>query len=240
MKYNKVECAYILKRAKKLKAIDFLGGKCQSCGCTDFWKIEFHHKKDKKERISKLIESRWSLLENELYKCVLLCSCCHKEHHSKDIPTEGSMRHYKNKEILLDYYGKNSCERCGYAKCIGALEFHHNHSKHDNIHSMIKSKRLKTVSDIPDNVLREIAKCSLLCSNCHLSEHFDFDKFEKYKDAILKKKCYVYECPPKIDKEQVLLLLKRGLKQYEIVKELGVSKCSVSTITKSLRESGRI
>lgn len=56
------------------------------------------------------------------------------------------------------------CIRCGYDKCIKALEFHHlNPSKKDFTISNDHFKLLDAVN--------ESKKCILICSNCHKELH---------------------------------------------------------------------
>lgn len=76
----------ILRRSMKLQAIKMLGGKCCICGydkCIDA--LEFHHK-DPKQKDFKLGAGNtmsWQEYKNEVSKCILVCSNCHKEIHSK-------------------------------------------------------------------------------------------------------------------------------------------------------------
>jgi len=59
-----------------------------------------------------------------------------------------------------------ACERCGYAKNSAALCFHHKDPTK-------KDFGLATVSVTRrSGVAEEIAKCELLCSNCHMEEHY--------------------------------------------------------------------
>jgi transposase-like protein len=70
----------------------------------------------------------------------------------------------KNKKVELVEYKGGKCEKCGYNKCIEALEFHHKDptQKDFNISShSYSSKRMKDEAD----------KCLLLCANCHREEH---------------------------------------------------------------------
>ena len=76
----------ILRRSMKKQAIKILGGKCSVCGydkCIDA--LEFHHKnpKEKDFKIGSGNTMSWKECKNEAEKCVLLCSNCHKEIHSK-------------------------------------------------------------------------------------------------------------------------------------------------------------
>ena len=76
----------ILRRSMKKQAIKILGGKCSVCGydkCIDA--LEFHHKnpKEKDFKIGSGNTMSWKEYKNEAEKCVLLCTNCHKEIHSK-------------------------------------------------------------------------------------------------------------------------------------------------------------
>lgn len=76
----------ILRRSMKKQAIKILGGKCSICGynkCIDA--LEFHHE-DPNEKEFKLGSGNtmsWKEYKDEAMKCLLVCSNCHKEIHSK-------------------------------------------------------------------------------------------------------------------------------------------------------------
>jgi hypothetical protein len=74
------------KRKRKLLAIEYLGGKCNSCGNVFHPAIyEFHHKnpEEKDRDPSKMLCLSWKRLSSELEKCLLLCANCHRlQHHS--------------------------------------------------------------------------------------------------------------------------------------------------------------
>lgn len=94
--YCSIRCKNIVavnKRRKKLKdmSIEYKGGCCNSCGynkCTSA--LEFHHtdpeKKDFALSNGKTIS--WEKMKNELDKCVMLCSNCHREEHEKLLVVE--------------------------------------------------------------------------------------------------------------------------------------------------------
>ena len=69
------------------------------------------------------------------------------------------------KKFLVEYKG-GKCEKCGYHKCIQALEFHHRNPEE-------KKFALSKIS--PSISLTELAaevdKCILLCANCHRELH---------------------------------------------------------------------
>jgi hypothetical protein len=56
------------------------------------------------------------------------------------------------------------CEICGYNKCVGALQFHHKDPKE-------KEFRISGISISWDKIKTELAKCALLCANCHMEIH---------------------------------------------------------------------
>jgi len=71
----------------KLKAVNYLGGKCAVCGydsCIEA--LEFHHinPEEKEFAISGKFNISWEKLKSELDKCQLLCANCHRELHSSD------------------------------------------------------------------------------------------------------------------------------------------------------------
>jgi len=77
----------IRRQILKKKSVEYKGGKCEICGydkCIDA--LEFHHKdpKEKEFTLSKIMSYAWSRIKKELDKCVLVCSNCHREIHSKE------------------------------------------------------------------------------------------------------------------------------------------------------------
>ena len=100
MKYSKLDNNYALRWAKRIRAINILGGKCRECNNDNIFQLEFHHidKNKKNANISDLFtgnrkhSKRWSVVEKEIKKCFLVCRNCHAEcHHvfierQKDIP----------------------------------------------------------------------------------------------------------------------------------------------------------
>jgi len=71
-------------------------------------------------------------------------------------------RRTKVKQKAVNLLG-GKCERCGYDKYIGALEFHHKDPSQKDFQI--------TQSLSWDRVKAEVMKCELLCANCHREEH---------------------------------------------------------------------
>ena len=85
-------------------------------------------------------------------------------------PTKHALRIRKwrkeTKEMLVEQKG-GACSKCGYNKCIAALDFHHpaNEEKLDR-------SLLMNVRSI-DKVIRDAEPLVLLCANCHREEHYE-------------------------------------------------------------------
>lgn len=57
-------------------------GWCKNCGDKRWYVLDFHHLKGKENSIPAIIrQGSIKRLKNEIKKCVLLCSNCHREHH---------------------------------------------------------------------------------------------------------------------------------------------------------------
>lgn len=72
----------------------------------------------------------------------------------------------KKAKIKLVEYKGGKCERCGYDKCIDALEFHH--LKPDEKDFTIGGKSWSF-----EKLKKESDKCILVCSNCHKEIHYE-------------------------------------------------------------------
>ena len=70
----------------------------------------------------------------------------------------------QNKQWAVDYLWWR-CIKCWYNKCLRALNFHHRNPE----------KKQYTIWEILDHhknkLKKELNKCDLLCSNCHMEEH---------------------------------------------------------------------
>lgn len=67
------------------------------------------------------------------------------------------------KQLIKEAGGK--CQKCGYDKCMRALEFHHLDPNEKDFG--ISRQLNRSMNELRN----EIKKCILLCSNCHAEEH---------------------------------------------------------------------
>ena len=74
-------------------------------------------------------------------------------------------RRKRVKSLLVEYKG-GKCEKCGYNKYIGALEFHHLDPTQKDFGISSHGNTLKL-----DVMKKEADKCILVCSNCHKEIH---------------------------------------------------------------------
>lgn len=69
---------------RKIKAIEYKGGKCIKCGYDRcITALEFHHLEPNKKdfTISKNVNHSFEKIRKELDKCILVCANCHREIH---------------------------------------------------------------------------------------------------------------------------------------------------------------
>jgi len=85
-----------------------------------------------------------------------ICGKCHCSYTTK--------KGKENKEKAVEYLG-GKCIKCGYNKCIEALDFHHTDKSKKDI--SFKSKRGWSWTRLK----KELDKCILVCSNCHREIH---------------------------------------------------------------------
>jgi hypothetical protein len=84
------------------------------------------------------------------------CKKCHNKYSVE--------RWQNNKKRAVEYKG-GKCERCGYDKCVDALEFHHiNPTQKDKNFVNIKIRKWETQKN-------ELDKCICVCANCHREIH---------------------------------------------------------------------
>jgi 5-methylcytosine-specific restriction endonuclease McrA len=146
------------------------GGRCEVCGYTGTTAaLEFHHRDPRSKEFTLSRASAAGVrVWAEAAKCDLLCANCHRRRHltpalERDDPVVRSRRATKERAVAL------LGGRC--ASCLAVVppplfEFHH------------LDARTKDFAISHDGITRrwskieaELAKCILLCANCHRETH---------------------------------------------------------------------
>jgi hypothetical protein len=83
----------------------------------------------------------------------------------KDCFNQYCMDRWKERKIkIVDEMG-GCCSRCGYNKSLSALEFHHK----DKTTKEYEWSKMRMLSE--EKLNKELAKCILVCANCHREIH---------------------------------------------------------------------
>ncbi|MFC6719700.1 homing endonuclease associated repeat-containing protein [Natrialbaceae archaeon GCM10025810] len=139
---------------------------CASCGNDTAARLDFHHEtpQEKTMAVGRMVtygHGREALRE-EIEKCTILCANCHRRRHFTPPKRTQSRRWWVwERKLALD-----GCARCD-VRDPACLEFHH-----------VEGEKQTTVARLLSDgrplrdVRTEMAKCELLCANCHRIEHY--------------------------------------------------------------------
>ena len=88
------------------------------------------------------------------------------EKNKKEVIQKINVRKKANKEWFAKYKKQLSCVDCGESRSA-TLDFHHSDPKKTDqkLHKLVSDGHTKI------KILKEIAKCIVLCSNCHRIHH---------------------------------------------------------------------
>lgn len=140
---------------------------CYDCGKTyPSCAMDFDHKFDKKYGISRILNTPCSVetLRTELSKCDLVCACCHRDRtHSRK--RKNNKRRYPSRDLkrgLINDQKNNPCVECGESFHPWQMDF-----DHINGVKRFKLSAAPSTSVSVEEISEEIAKCELVCVNCH-------------------------------------------------------------------------
>jgi 5-methylcytosine-specific restriction endonuclease McrA len=137
--------------------------------------MDAHHSDPrKKENILSVLLNNPALqrrprLIAELDECEFMCTRCHQNLHFDPMATHEQGYLLKNKGRKIDarkkkireIYGER-CQECGDWLYPKEMEFHHRNSSEK---TALVSDLIRVASE--ETMLRELAKCDIVCRNCH-------------------------------------------------------------------------
>jgi len=122
--------------------------------------LEYDHIKGvKRHNIAKMANHSRKQILKEIAKCELVCCNCHRirSHQRRKLPWTKRLVLYR---AWIAEMKKSPCADCGFVSPPEAMDFDH-----------VRGGKIQQVTDMwswgRDKVLAEIAKCDLVCGNCH-------------------------------------------------------------------------
>ena len=103
---------------------------------------------------------------NYYHRNVEKCALRAKEwrENNKDYRRTKQREDKRQRKLEAIEYKGGKCERCGYNKCIQALDFHHINPKEKDFTISGGTKSFESLKS-------ELDKCILVCKNCHSEIH---------------------------------------------------------------------
>lgn len=159
------------RRELKMEIVEARGGRCEDCGYGGTAAaLDLHHRDTatKDFSLGRFNGSRQRTLA-EAEKCSLLCASCHRlRHAAEDVYAKGGPVvefRRRMKARAVEYMG-GRCSGCERGGLQAIFEFHHRDPT---------DKEFGITQDgIPrrwEKVVAELAKCVMLCANCHREVH---------------------------------------------------------------------
>ena len=160
--YWTCECL-LCGKIKDYQTCHLTSGASKSCGCKNIQNLK-NLENETIEKKCKICGKNFSTTASGRLYCY---ECSPKQIIAGSKEYQKAKKHAVKHQLIVYKGGK--CERCGYNKCEGALQFHHKNPSE-------KSFSLSNVNISKDldmeKLYKEVDKCELLCANCHAEEHY--------------------------------------------------------------------
>ena len=148
---------------KEIQTTHLRDGSTVSCGSIQCKNAQSKHNSHIYEKQCPICQKQFQTnFNNRIY-----CYDCSPEQTGTGAEYQKTKQRAIKHQLIL--YKGSKCERCGYDKCEGALQFHHTNpsEKEFTLSHIVLSKNLNM-----EDLYAEVDKCELLCANCHAEEHF--------------------------------------------------------------------
>lgn len=134
---------------------------CMDCkGQFPPYVMEYDHVREgKRHNIGKMSNHKRERVLEEITKCELICCACHRvrSHARRQVPQTARLLVFR---AWINTLKVRPCTDCGKTLLPEAMDFDH-----------VAGVKVKEISDMwswgREKVLTEIAKCELVCANCH-------------------------------------------------------------------------
>lgn len=139
---------------------------CKACGEKDVRALDFHHRDPltKYKCVSGLWCASWKRIHDEIEKCDVLCANCHIKAELALAVRRVARKSGKHLRLLRKIKETRGCVDCRMQE-VACLQFHH----------WDRSRKQCNVMTLVNRPLRiiavELAKCEVLCANCHRRRH---------------------------------------------------------------------
>lgn len=177
---------YQKKRRKALKGelVAARGGRCFDCGHAGILaSLDFHHRDPaEKEFAISHFGGAYRRLVAEVEKCDLVCANCHRIRHATEDariePHPVVAWRRRTKQRAVEFMG-SACQACGATGPTAIFDFHHRNAG---------DKDFAISQDgIPrrwETIVAELAKCVMLCANCHREVHAGMRTLDDAQPAL--------------------------------------------------------
>jgi hypothetical protein len=146
---------------------------CARCEETTATCLEYHHLNpaDKKMNIGEMVTYGYSksAIRTEMEKCEVLCANCHRLEHATEMEMPLHVWVTERKRA------RGGCSRCDEQRPV-CLDFHHvRGEKEETVSRLVADGRSR------ETIRQEMAKCDLLCANCHREIHAQSREHDNHK-----------------------------------------------------------
>ena len=149
------------------------------------------------------------------------------------------VRDYLNNAVIIRDKIQRGCDICGYNQNATALEWHHpNDDKDYNPSALLLEYKV-------EEYYNEIAKCTLLCANCHREIHHpNFDRNILLNDTNDFIQQITYKYPDSVNDNSFYIdLIEQVLNYYNTVQNIQQTAshfgCDKNTISNILKKNGQ-
>lgn len=139
---------------------------CMDCGQRfPYVVMDFDHRdpSTKTDLVSTLVKRmvEWPKVEAEITKCDIVCACCHRLRTYQGANCYLSHRYLFHRTVVDELKASTPCLDCEqyFTSCQMDFDHHPSGDKCRNVSQLIAGAQKK--------LLAEIAKCQLVCANCH-------------------------------------------------------------------------